>query len=112
MFCVKGFAGGACAERYSGSADAAIAVIVIAATAAAAKRAGSSGELRTFATGEPLKEGLTRKTGKELIGGGWLHFPLWIKVPPANLPPAISSRRCFPRRLPQEMAANQYPKPE
>jgi hypothetical protein len=93
MFCVKEFADGTDVGRYFGSVVTAIEVSVIAVTIAAAKRAGSSVGLRTFATENLRKEDLTRKTGSEPIDDGWHQFALWIKVPLTHLPLAISSRR-------------------
>jgi hypothetical protein len=112
MFSVNGFAGRKGVARYFGSAVAAIAASNIAATIAAAKRAGSSVELRTFVIGKLQKGDLINGIASGPIGDGWQQFPLWIKVPPTNLLLAISSRRCFPRRLPLKMAANKRTQPE
>ena len=112
MFCVKGFAGGQSAARYSGSAAPAIAAIDTAATLAAAKHGESNAELRTSVIDELLKEGLTNGTASRPIGNGWQQFPLWIKVPPLSPPLSISPWRHFSRRLLPEMAANKHTKPE
>lgn len=112
MFFVRGFAGGKSAARYSGSAVDVIAASNIAATLAGAKRGESSVELRTCVIGELLKGGLTNGTVSRPIGNGWQQFPLWIKVPRTSLPLPKSPRRCFSRRLPPKVAANNHKKPE
>jgi hypothetical protein len=109
---VKGFAGGQSAVRYSGFAVPVIAAINIAATPAATKQGESNAELRTSVIGELLMGGLTNGAASGPIGNGWLHFPLWIKVPPSSLPLTKSPRRFFSRRLLPEMAANKQTKPE
>jgi hypothetical protein len=109
---VKGFAGGQSAVRYSGSAVPVIAAINIAATPAATKHGESNAELRTSVIGELLMGGLTNGAASGPIGNGWLHFPLWIKVPPLSPPLSISPWRHFSRRLLPEMAANKHTKPE
>jgi hypothetical protein len=112
MFSVKGFADGKSAARYFGSAVAVTEASNIAATVAAAKRAGSSVELRTVVIGKVPKGDWINGIVNRPIGDGWQQFPLWIKVPPTSLPLAKSPRRCFSRRLSPKMAANKHKKPE
>jgi hypothetical protein len=92
--------------RCSGSAAVAIGASNIATTDAVAKRAGSSVELPTAVIATVPKEDWTNGTVSGPIAAGWLQFPLWIKVPPRNLPQARSPRRHPACRLPPKMAAD------
>jgi hypothetical protein len=111
MFFVKGFAAGADVDRYSGSVAAAIEASAIAAIIAAAKRGENSVARQTCVTEKVLKEGSISETVRKPTGNAIPQFPLWIKVPTANLSQAISSRRHFSLRLPLQKAANKHIRP-
>jgi glycerol-3-phosphate acyltransferase PlsY len=112
MFCVKGFAGGKGVARYFGFAAAVTGASNIAATIAAAKRGGSSVEQQTSVIGKVQRGDLINGIDSRPIGRGWQQFPLWIIVPKAKLPRAISSRWCLSHRSPPKMAANKHTQPE
>jgi hypothetical protein len=97
MFCAKEFAVGANVMPSSGFAVAVIVVINIAARIAALKLVESNVELQTVAIETRPKEDLINGIASEPIAGGWLQFPLWIKVPQRFSPLPASSRRPFSR---------------
>jgi hypothetical protein len=108
LFSVKGFVDGQGAGHYFAFAAAVIVGSNIAATIAAAKRAGRSVEQRTCAIGKLWKGDSINGIVSRPIGHGWLQFPLWIKVPTIYLLLAKSLRRCFSCRWPPKLTTIQY----
>jgi hypothetical protein len=106
MFSDKGFAGGANAGPYSGSAAVATAVNVTAVIVADKKPVVNNSVLPTSVTEKPWKQDWINGTDNEPIVDAWRNVPLWIKVPAADIPAAESSLRCRIRRLPHLNAAN------
>ena len=112
MFSDKGFVDGANVDLSFGSAAVMIVGIVTAAIVAGKKHAGNSVEKQTSATDKPWKQDWIKGIASEPIVNVWPNVPLWIKVPPKNLPRAKSSLRCILHRIRLENAANQRLKPE
>ena len=112
MFSDKGFADGANVARSSGSAVVMIVVIVTAVTGVGKNHAANNVVQRTSVTENPQKQDLTKGIVSVPIDDASRNIPLWIKVPPENLPHAKSSPRCILRRIWQENAANHNLKPE
>jgi hypothetical protein len=112
MFSDKGFATGANAGPYSGSAAAAIVGIVTAVTVADTKHVGNSFVPPTSVTEKLWKQNWIKETASEPIAYAWQNVPLWIKVHPGDFPQARLSLRCVRHRLPLCNTANQRRKPE
>jgi hypothetical protein len=108
LFFVKEFAVGKGVARYFGSVVVATAASNTAVNIAATKHAESSVELQTSVTGKLRTGGLISRTAREPTANGGPHFPLWIKLPPKDLPLSLSSRRRLYHRLPPKVAANQH----
>jgi len=93
MFSDKGFADGANAEPYSGSAAVATVDTVTAVIVADKKPAVNNSMLPTSVTEKLWKQDWINGTDNEPIVDAWRNVPLWIKVPPDVLPRTRSSLR-------------------
>jgi hypothetical protein len=112
MFSDKGFADGANADPFSGSAAVATAANVTAVIIADKKPVVNNSVLPTSDTEKLWKQDWIKGIVSELIADVWQNIPLWIKVPPGGFPQARSSLRCLRHRLSLLNAAKQHTKPE